>query len=101
MLTQRMDRVVGYWSGGTPMVVGIDGPASGFGNLQADDVPCLNDPATLGCLLALVREAWGDPTGSCNYIDGYDCMAWVAWFGVEHHGLTELEALVVALEAAP
>jgi hypothetical protein len=21
--------------------------------------PCLTDPATLGCLLALVREAWG------------------------------------------
>jgi hypothetical protein len=25
-------------------------------------LPDLTDPATLGCLLALVREAWGDPT---------------------------------------
>ena len=25
-------------------------------------LPDLNDPATLGCLLALAREAWGDPT---------------------------------------
>ena len=27
-----------------------------------DALPDLNDPATLGCLLALVREAWQDPT---------------------------------------
>ena len=26
------------------------------------DIPDLTDPATLGCLLALVREAWGDPS---------------------------------------
>lgn len=25
-------------------------------------LPDLQDPATLGCLLALAREAWGDPT---------------------------------------
>lgn len=28
---------------------------------RSDSVPDLADPATLGCLLALVREAWGDP----------------------------------------
>jgi hypothetical protein len=27
-----------------------------------DLLPDLSDPATLGCLLALVREAWNDPT---------------------------------------
>ena len=27
-----------------------------------DALPDLTDPATLGCLLALVREAWQDPT---------------------------------------
>jgi hypothetical protein len=27
------------------------------------DVPDLRDPATLGCVLALVREAWGNPLG--------------------------------------
>ena len=42
------------------------------------DVPDLRDPATLGCVLALVREAWGD-----------DAM------------ISEVEALVAALEAAP
>ena len=41
-------------------------------------VPDFRDPATLGCLLALVREAWG--------------------LGL---GLTEAAALVAALEAAP
>jgi len=27
-------------------------------------LPDISDPATLGCLLALVREAWVDPTAS-------------------------------------
>ena len=71
-------------------------------------VPDFSDPATLGCLLALVREAWSDsgvyvwcdlPVGlwcwmanGCSHSvhrpsdeDGYD---------------TEAEALVAALEAA-
>ena len=62
--------------------------------------PDLSDPATLGALLALVREAWGDP-----------------WIRVEpmsrewrtlhsrpapfSAGPTEAAALVAALEAAP
>lgn len=67
-------------------------------------------PATLGCLLALVREAWDRPdTYACN-MDGYDGQAWICivddvpgWpYEVAHFdGLTEAEALVVALEAAP
>lgn len=32
------------------------------------DVPDLTDPATLGCLLALVREAWGNPLG---FVENY------------------------------
>lgn len=68
--------------------------------LDADRVPDLTDPATMGCLLALVREASGDPFVYLAPADG--------WFvgrgardGVIAEGATEAEALVAALEAAP
>jgi hypothetical protein len=73
--------------------------------VEADALPDLADPATLGCLLALVRDAWGDDTIS---------MAWAAggWYVVQRvlramealrwiDTATEAEALVTALEAAP
>ena len=64
--------------------------------------PDLTDPATLGCLLALVLEAWGRPTAYLHYYGGN-------WFfdpqqsePTDHFsGRTEAEALVAALEAAP
>jgi hypothetical protein len=64
-------------------------------------IPDLDDPATLGCLLALVRRAWNDqrintlPTtdGGWAVADGDD--DWICT------GTTEAEALVGALEAAP
>ncbi|MFM1749791.1 MAG: hypothetical protein RLZZ188_3457, partial [Verrucomicrobiota bacterium] len=69
-------------------------------------LPDLRDPATLGCLLALVREAWGDP--SLSVLFDHDGCKWCVgrW---EDDGLalrcrpadTEAEALVAALEAAP
>jgi hypothetical protein len=65
-------------------------------------VPDLSDPATMGCLLALVREAWPNActmhvsTGWAVWTDG-----WAVWtdprLGI---GPTEAEALVAALEAA-
>lgn len=68
-------------------------------------LPDLSDPATLGCLLALLREAWGMPTGiTVGYSD--DEALWgVSWSGATHggwcgRGKTEAEALVVALEGA-
>ena len=65
--------------------------------------PDLSDPATLGCLLALVREVWGDPKGSVYYLALVESEpGWFAEFGA-HAELyaTEAEALVAALEAAP
>jgi hypothetical protein len=85
--------------------------------------PNLTDPATLGCLLALVREAWRCSTAYvrqsttrrvsdgvlawevCDlYLDAEACRA----LGVPREGSvgswghgSEAEALVAALEAAP
>lgn len=71
--------------------------------VRRDALPDLSDPATLGCLLALVREAWGDPCATSRAYCGYwgvlrpdgDMSCWhIA------RGATEAEALVFALEAA-
>lgn len=68
-------------------------------------VPDLTDPATLGCLLALVREAWGDPHASIWYDDEYWSSGnrW-SWFAKKSSMCdydTEAHALVASLEAAP
>lgn len=59
----------------------------------------------LGCLLALVREAWDDPTAHVGHSTSMDYPGWTVWF---HDGVgsvgprdTEAEALLAALEAAP
>jgi len=63
-----------------------------------DPLPVLSDPATLGVLLAAVRERWDDPT---------ICAAHTArWYVAARGGRegwsgdTEAEALVRALEAS-
>lgn len=68
------------------------------GRHSADMLPDLTDPATLGCLLALVRQAWNR--------DLYVRRFWGSHWGVimdtrEYHAHSEAEALVAALEAAP
>ena len=67
--------------------------------------PDLNDPATLGCLLSLVREAWKSPVAqlSPSLPDGYQ---WTCYINDEAEDRlfrekTEAEALIAALEAAP
>jgi hypothetical protein len=70
-------------------------------------LPDLTDSATLGCLLALVREAW---KGYRLWLEWNDegqnyQLAWWREFDKGSHqhvwGVTEAEALVAALEAAP
>jgi len=66
--------------------------------------PVLTDPATLGCLLALVREAWGqDDLGAFRVIVGQWCTEVTPQEGQHHafYGSSEAEALVAALESAP
>ena len=68
-----------------------------------DDLPDLTDPATLGCLLALVREAWESPKANISWVTDENCMV---VFDPRHAqrfllGDTEAEALVAALESAP
>lgn len=69
-------------------------------------LPDLTDPATLGCLLALVREAWGDDEAYAIPWHDEDG-GWTVCVHEEDRsvsvseGDTETEALVAALEAAP
>jgi hypothetical protein len=77
------------------------------------DRPDLADPATLGCLLSLVRAAWRCvviTSPEYDYDDeearqGPNVIGWRAveterWMMVGE-GVTEAEALVAALEGAP
>lgn len=73
------------------------------GRMPDDAAPDLFDPATLGCLLDLVREAWGNPGIFVRpHRDGWQVHEFagrrILPFG---EGNTEPAALVAALEAAP
>ena len=67
---------------------------------DADALPDLTDPATLGCLLALVREAW-EPYGTFVSTHRYDGGEWSIRTLPTPMFATEAEALVAALESAP
>ena len=72
--------------------------------IPLDILPDLTDPATLGCLIVLVREAWGDdsiemephprPGYRMRLFSHRDCIP-------RGYGATRFAALVAALEAAP
>ena len=69
-----------------------------------DERPDLDDPATRGCLLSLVREAWGDRIACVCVFEGN---LWGVVVGVDENDFassdcaTEAEALCAALLAAP
>jgi hypothetical protein len=109
------------WMPGMRVMVGAEGVpyryvSDDYAPPEGDDVaftdprlPDLSDPATVGCLLALVREAWGDETIATSATrEATGRRGWVmeAW---DQHAPsnavgpypTEAEALVAALEAAP
>ena len=65
------------------------------------ELPSLTDPATLGCLLALVREAWNDAKVHVLYVDGLYRWECADRHNVHGSGQTEAEALIDALEYAP
>jgi hypothetical protein len=74
---------------------------AGGGDVGWRCVPDLSDPATVvGCLLALVREAWGDP--AAHAVPDGDWHVYGDMPETEYGtGDTEAAALVAALEAAP
>ena len=82
---------------------------SGDDLVHARGIPDLRDPATVGCLLALVREAVGP--GAVTVVISVlapppENLAWGVFVACPHgrslaHGkMTEAEALVAALEEA-
>jgi hypothetical protein len=112
MADQYGDRVTLVTNGGRLVTTGTlvdDGTLGAFArdSESPDDMhpPDLSDPATIGCLLQLVRDAWRDPAAHClhdrwadrwavsvRWLDLPDARAWAP---------TEAAALVAALEAAP
>lgn len=70
--------------------------------MNPDYVPDLSDPATMGCLLALVRDAYKDAYASASSLhdeNGYWCVRDCDGFIIAT-GRSEREALVIALEKA-
>ena len=66
--------------------------------------PDLRDPATMGCLLALVREAWGELASIVRHSEGWTLQVFntdnfLPEWPLSGEYPTEAEALVAALEA--
>lgn len=100
------------WMPGMLAIVGVERQRVLSDKLPAygDWIPDLADAATLGCLLALVREAVGDPCAHIVCVRDLDGDFWFVartnWRTTREQNITgryhrsEAEALVAALEAA-
>lgn len=76
------------------------------------ELPDFADDATLGCVLAMVRKAWGEPHMSLDCrLAARDKFEWtvtalvnpkiIPFYAFRGRGPSQAEALVTALEAAP
>lgn len=78
--------------------------ANVFSKDTTEHAPDLTDPATMGCLLALIREVWGNPRIALVPMIGE---MWGVAIpnplreGPRFKAPTEVESLIAALEAAP
>lgn len=101
MLTNDGYRVTYVDSYGWVFAVNIDGFEMSKRDTSIDSLPDLTDPATLGCLLHLVREVYVDELAHTTLPSDNDPY-WTVWCGETYsEGPTEAEALVAALEEAP
>jgi hypothetical protein len=88
------------------VVWGRSRPSSASMQLLESWLPYLDDPATKGCVRAILAELWGDDVNVYRHVGGFWMAAMADPRGVHDKGLdffayTEAEALVMALEAAP
>lgn len=104
MLTTRGVRISNVSDGGSIAGMGLTGYVER--SPYPDELPDLGDPATLGCLLALVRRAWGDKALSAHFIGWLDLWEMIPMDDRRRPlgqlcGSCEAESLVLCLEAAP
>ena len=117
MLGLSVSAEAGLWRVEQADLTALSGAGAGPASIHEVGVwlPDLSDPATLGCLLALVREAWGCHVHLRRWaspapdMSGRDRSTWEPVDGLGRRLVagprvlcdTEAEALVAALEAAP
>lgn len=91
-------------------VVGYYENLSYIAECVSGSTPDLSDPATLGCLLALVRESWGPAASVSVNLSGFWAVGGATVLKGKGKGssinlgiwkTSEIDALVSALEVAP